>query len=252
MAGVIKAGRTGGPATRVGGVDLGDFLAEGRQVLAAARAQAERIVADARAEAERMKSGASEAGYEAGYQQGLVKGQADGHEEALERATATFEAQHVQLASACESLFREVDRRKDELLRAAHRDMVTLAVAIAERVVKRIGLLDRHAASANLLAVTELVGEATDLIVEANPVDAETLETFAQDLVAHRSELRHVEVKTNEAVEPGGCIVGTRSGRIDASLDTQLKRIAEELVPDPVGTSTDEDADGEASNASPD
>lgn len=231
MAGVIKASQLRGGADGGKVFQLGDFVAEGRQLIEAAQAKADQILADARAEAERTKQASHEQGREEGFAQGIEEGREQGRAEAREQAKQDFEARHVQMASACESLFRDVDRHKRELLLASHRDLIVLAVAIAERVTKRIGLLDRQAVTDNLTAVIDLVGQSSDLIVEVNPVDAETLELFAPDLVARRNELKHVEVIASEAVEPGGCLLRTRGGLVDATLQAQLDRIAEELVP---------------------
>jgi len=231
MAGVIKQdrmSRPGGPPRRF---SLGDFVEEGRQIVAAAREQARTLLAEARCTAEVLREQVRREAYDAGYQAGLAEGRAAGHQEALEKASMDFASRQMQLVSACESIFREVDRLKQELLLSAHRDLVSLAVAIAERVTKRIGRIDRRAVTDNLAAVIDRVGEWTDVLVEVNPVDARTLELFVPEFMAARGDLKHVDVRVNEAVAPGGCIVRTRAGRIDATLDTQLERIAEELLP---------------------
>jgi len=251
VAGVIKAEQSPRLGRSHGGFSLSDFAEEGRQLLEAVRARAEKMTAEAEAEAKRLQQEARGHGYEVGYQEGLAEGRAAGHAEAMEKASAEFEARLVQLASACESLFREVDRRKAEQLLAGHRDLVVLALAIAERVVRRIGLIDRQAAVENLRAVIDLVGQTSDMVVEVNPVDAETLERFAPELMARRSDLKHVEVRSNEAVNPGGCVVTTRGGQIDATLETQLTRIAQELVPG-LATPGEEQGPGDAGQAEPD
>lgn len=228
---IIKPNQAVRPSQRVSGYDLGDFVIEGQQIVAAARAKAEQMVAEARAEAERIRGESHRRALDEGYQDGLAQGREAGHREAFEVAKAEFEAKQVQLAAACESLFREVDRRKREMLLSAHRDLIILAINIAERVTKRIGLIDPQAARENLQGVIDLVGGSSDMIVEVNPVDAETLETFAGELVAKRGRLKHVVVTADDRIEPGGCVVKTRGGRIDATLATQLDRIAQELVP---------------------
>jgi len=231
VAGVIKAEEAHRPGCRHGEFSLGDFALEGRQIVAAARARAEQMVEEARGVGARVRQEAHQQGYERGHQKGLEEGRAAGRQEALEKVSAEFEARLVQLASACESQFREVDRHKRELLLASHRDLVALAVAIAERVTKRIGRVDRQTVTDNLLGVIDLVGQTSDMVVEVNPVDAETLQQFASDLVARRGDLKHMEVRPDDGVHPGGCVVKTRGGQIDATLETQLARIAQELVP---------------------
>ncbi len=251
MAGVIKASQISAGTGEAAVFNLEDFVLEGRQLIEAAQAKADKILEEARAEAERLKQNGRQQGHDEGFGQGLEEGRAQGHAEALEQAKAEFEARHVQMASACESLFREVDRRKRELLVASHRDLIVLAIAIAERVTKRVGLVDRQTVTENLSGVIDLVGQASDLVVEVNPMDAETLERFAPDLVARRNELQHVEVLANESVEPGGCLLRTRGGLVDATLQAQVDRIAKELVPGVETRRTDPtDASGDAEASS--
>jgi flagellar biosynthesis/type III secretory pathway protein FliH len=233
VATIIKAEHAPRLGSRPEGLHLGDFLAEGQQIVAAARAKAETIIAEAKLKAERLGREAQRKGYETGYQKGSEEGRQAGERQAMDKANAEFQAQHVQLASACEAIFREVDRQKRELLLAAHRDLLLLAVTIAERVTKRLGVIDGRTVTENMLSVIDRIGECTDLVVEVSPRDSETLKRFAPDLIARRSSLKHVEVKVNDAIAPGGCLVRTQGGWIDATLDTQIRRIAAELVPDP-------------------
>ncbi len=236
MPGVIKSGQ---PLHRSKAdpqqFSLGDFILEGQQILAVARTKAEALVAEARraadAHTQRITQEAHRKGHEAGFARGLEEGRQAGHREALAKATAEFQARHIQIASACEAIFREVDRTKAELMRAAHRDLLELGVVVAERVTKRIGLVDPHTVTDNLRAVIDRIGGSTDLVVETNPADAQTVRDFAPELLKGRTELKHVEVKENAAVGPGGCLVHSRGGRIDATIETQLQRIAEELIP---------------------
>ncbi len=153
------------------------------------------------------------------------------HREALASASADFQTRQAHLASACEAMLRQIDEQKRDFMAAAQRDLIVLSIAIAGRIAKRIGLIDREAVTENLISVINRVGECSDVVVEVHPLDAETLERFAPEMVAHRSGLRHVEVRVNASIEPGGCVVRTRDGRIDATLAVQLDRIARELVP---------------------
>ena len=65
------------------------------------------------------------------------------------------------------------------------------------------------------------------------------------DANTHRAEFRgleHVHLVDDASVTPGGCVVTSGQGVIDAQIDTQLRRIVELLVPDSAHA---EDAPGE-------
>ena len=56
------------------------------------------------------------------------------------------------------------------------------------------------------------------------------LNHFVPELLAKLRSIEDVQIVPDEAVSPGGCIVRFGAGQIDATLETQLRRIADELL----------------------
>ena len=115
----------------------------------------------------------------------------------------------------------------------ARTDAIRLAIAIARRVVKRVTALPEVASAVavdNAAEALEIVGRQTDVALHVNPADFDAITAFAAGLVESGRESRHVRLVADPSVAPGGCLLTTAEGRVDASLEKQVDRIAEWLV----------------------
>ncbi len=228
---------------RLQSFNLNDIEAEGRRTMAAARKQAETVLSGAHAEAARIREAAGCGGREEGFAQGLEEGRRAGQEEAFRQAAARFAEQQAGVVEACRRAITEFNEQKSRLHAAARADVLKLAVTIARRVVKCVEAvrpLAEAAAAANAAEALELIGPQTDAVVRVNPADRQAIETFAATVLQAAQEGRHVTVLADESVAPGGCILTTAEGQVDATLDKQVDRIAELLIGDVAGTAGSE------------
>lgn len=212
-------------------VNVADHLAEAKLQLASARDEARRMLREAQAAAARIVEGASQQGYEAGFRRGYEAGQQRGREDAFATATERFESDQTSTLSALRALIDDFEARKRDLFISARQDVVRFAARLAEKVTRRVGAVHPESALANLEAALHVVEKATDIVVHVNPGDREVIETFARSLTARLGEAHHLTVIADEAVAAGGCRVTTREIEVDATLDTQIARIVELMVP---------------------
>ncbi len=230
MGTVIKASGAGRIKRNLQTFALKDHMAEAHRVIADAHGRAEELMQEARKDAERMKQDARRLGYTNGYAMGLDKGREKGHEEAFKTAKANFIEQQQPLIGALQTVSDTFESRIDNLIDRARRDVLILAVAIAERVTKRVGILDTDAAAANAeAAIRSCVGES-DLVIHVNPRDAENMRIYASKIVEQLAGKRHIRFAEDENIEPGGAIVESAATRVDATLATQFKHAAEILL----------------------
>lgn len=228
---VIKAPEAQRQAGRLTVFSFSDIQAEAEAIIERARAQAEQAAAAIREASVKRAAELYEQRRRQGYEEGLAAGLEAGKAEALAEAQQTFQARHATLAAAMGEAVARFDAQKEAWLSAVHRDAVELVMEIARRVVRRIGKADRDAAVESLRQVIERVGHGRDIAVRLSPADVEAVRTFAETLAADCEQWRHVRLIADKAVEPGGCVVETGPGTVDATLAKQLDRIAAELVP---------------------
>lgn len=230
MSTVIKPGQNVHLVNRLTTLDLADHLAEARKLVADARGEARDILAQARREAAVAFEAAKEKGHAAGFDQGRQAGLEAGLAQALEEARERFEGEIGHVRDTLTTLVTELEHRKRDLLIAARHDVLEFAVTLARRVARRVGELDRSAATANLEEALGLVSSKTDLTVRVNPLDGEAMRRFAEVQSQSLENLAHLRVVEDPEVTPGGCKVSTAATQIDAGIDTQMDEIVRLLL----------------------
>jgi flagellar assembly protein FliH len=227
---VIKAGSL--PRQESAGLrklNLQDVRAEAQAMIDDARKRADEFLQIARAEAEQVKEQARKQGYEAGFEQGRQAGEQSGYDEAFNKAREQFAQQQENLVSSFQNAIDAVNADREAWQAAARQDLVELAMAIARRVVGHVGEQEKETVLANLEKTVQLIGARSNVTVTVNPADAEAAKLFARSLVEMREQWQSIEVVEETDISPGGCRICWGDGSADATLETQLDRIAHEL-----------------------
>ncbi len=151
-----------------------------------------------------------QAGYEQGRAQGFEAGQIDAH------------AQAAQLTALAAS-FKEALAGVEHLLAD---DLATLALDIAQQVVRHHVQHDPAAliaAAREILAAEPALAGAPYLLV--NPADLPVVEAYLKDEL----DALGWSVRTEPAIERGGCSAHAATGEVDATLTTRWERVAAAL-----------------------
>lgn len=160
-----------------------------------------------------------------------ARGRADGVGDVEATATARVEAMTAQLGSAIHSLAAV----RDVLMRRSERDLVRLAVAIAERVLRREIDVDRDQLVVMARAAIDRLGNQTAATIHLNPVDLENVRAGqGQELGTS------VNLLADASVPRGGCVVRSSVGAIDTGIDAQMTEVSRALL----GDATDDEPGG--------
>jgi len=217
MSTIIK---TSSPNARLrpAAVDLADLAARADPQRDWLRGEAARIIATAKQEAEQIR------------RQAAAQGRREGQQAAREELERRHAEAWATLLPAFSEVVEEVRRAKQAWLAHWEKSAVGLAVAIAERVVRR-ALADHPEVPLTLVREALELAAGNDRIrVCLNPTDHRSLGSEVETLARELSGLGPVEVTADAAISPGGCRVETRFGTIDQQFETQLARIEEELT----------------------
>lgn len=213
-------------------LDLGDLASQGRQLSAAAQARADRIIADAKAERDRILAGA----YEAGYGKGLEEGRAAGRKEGCKagEATALSECRDrlSKLDAAWSASLASFESGRDNLLQSARADFLSLALRVAERVVKRRIECDPSVVIDQVASAMTQVSRPTGIQVSLHPDDIPLVQAAMPEMGKTLAAARHATLTPDGALQRGCCIVRSEGGgEVDASISTQLARITDAILP---------------------
>jgi flagellar assembly protein FliH len=170
--------------------------------------------ASAEERAAAMQAEAEHNGFEAGVERGLAEARAR-----VERALAA-------VASAERAMAEMHDRYVEEAEAAA----VDLAFQIAEKVIAATVASDREAVLGVVSGALLRTTDRDHLVLEVNPGDFELVRDSASELAARLGGINRMEVVSERRVEPGGCVVRTEAGEIDARVSSQLERVRQLLA----------------------
>jgi flagellar assembly protein FliH len=219
-----------------------DLEGQARAVLARADEQAQQILRQAQADGRQQAEQAAQQAHATGLEEGRREGQ---RQIRIEARAAIVEEERERVGRLVQALttgLAEFERNKRRLIGVAEAGLIELALAIARRVCKLLVEGSPEAARANARHVLKAVEHDGDLELRVNPADHDTLREVAGEVLRCGAELEHVQVTADAAVERGGCILSTPDGQIDASIETQLQRVAEAILegvqPPPSATTT--------------
>jgi flagellar assembly protein FliH len=217
LSSVLKAPTPGtGAAARV--FDLRPIEERAQEILASAR----RTLAEARAEADRLREAARAEGRELGRLDGLELGRREGLAQGLAAAD--------QLRLTLSHVLRELELHRRQLEADAEQHLVHLAVRIAERVVKAHVRVDPETVRRNVAAAAELVAAGDRVQLVLAPSEVETVQGFLPDLAGAFQAAAHLSLVADERLQPGGCLLRTAGGLVDAQIQTQLEEIERQLT----------------------
>lgn len=174
-----------------------------------ARAEARRILADAAREAEELRERAARESQElreAAYQEGLE--------------SALAELNQILL---------EAHERRDAALSGAERDVLRLAVKLAEKIIGREIERDDAALADIVSTALRHARQQESLTVRVNPADLPRVQAH-RELLDPSGRARFIDLVADPRVGHGGCVIEGESGTVDARLDTQLRVLERALL----------------------
>jgi flagellar assembly protein FliH len=226
---VIKAEQ----APQLGAFSMADIERQAKATIIAARLRAERLIQAAQEEAENLKRQAHAQALVDGKKEGIAKGLEEGKKLGRDEALNEQRQALAQALTAMTQAADELNASRLHLESEARTAVIQLAIAIAERVTKRRGTLDPTLAQANVDEALRLVVTGTDIRIAIHPSQKDTLADTLPRLQAEWSQFKHIDLIADGTLTPGGCRIFTQSGQIDADLNLQLQKIAEDLLPTP-------------------
>ena len=156
-------------------------------------------------------------GYNVGFEQGHAAGMA-----AAQESTA-------QSVARLAALVADVQQNHAAFFRAAERQVVDLALQIAQKVVEReIENIPDMAVNVIRAALDEMDAR-TATRVRVNPADAELLRRRWTQVVPPGIAAERIELQPDERVQSGGAIIETTHGQVDAQLESKLEQLGNAL-----------------------
>jgi flagellar assembly protein FliH len=208
---------TGRPAQPVA-FSFADMRGQADDYLGSVRSEAAKIVQQAHKQAEVIRHDAEVAGRKAA-------------EAAVERILDEKVGKRMAtLIPALELLVRQINDTKGELQNHWERSALKVSTAIAERIIRRELKHDPQITLDSIADALRLAAGSAEITLHISPTDYENLGSQVERLATTLCQLSPSQIVADAAITAGGCRVETRFGEIDQQIESQLRRIEEDLA----------------------
>ena len=144
------------------------------------------------------------------------------YKETLQSAKGEIE----HLRNEGQNLLKELFRVKREALTQAHKEIMNLALDLAEKVIRYQASIDTELLKTQVIeAIKKATSESDRVQVYVNPQDLQILEANVPKLQKLFPSGVEIIPLAKESVNPGSCIVETKSGQLDANFSTQINTL---------------------------
>jgi len=191
------------------------------------RQQTREMLASAEAEAEALRRTAHAEGFSAGRNEGMLRVDSQmavvADRTAQERLRTTLPA----MQAAAEMLRQERDR----WLSAWEATAVRMSIAVAEKLIRHELKVNPELSTGMISAALELAIGSPQIRLKLHPDDLRRLGDNAEEVARSITSCGQATLVPDASITPGGCLIETQHGVIDARIESQLERIAAELLP---------------------
>jgi flagellar assembly protein FliH len=195
-----------------------DMRGRADEYLESVRREASKIVQAAHRQAEQIRRQAEIEGRKAA-------------EAAVERVLDEKVARRMDtLLPALEQLAQQINDAKGELQAHWERSALNVCTAIAKRIIHREIAREPQITLDLIADALRLAAGSTEIKLHVNPTDYENLGSQVDRLAKTLCQLAPTDVMADPEISAGGCRVVTKFGEIDQQIESQLRRIEDDLA----------------------
>ncbi len=154
--------------------------------------------------------------------EGLAKGTEEGFESGKAEVDRLIELLHNIINTAIS--------KRAEIIEESETQLVNLVLLIAKKVVKVISENQKNVVVNNVIQALRKMKTRGDVAIKVNLADVKLTSEHIKDFMRMVENVRSVTVLEDSTVDPGGCIIETDFGQIDARISSQLHEIEERIL----------------------
>jgi len=198
-----------------------DVASRAKQYIDTVREQAQQLLQDSRLECTRIQAHAKE--------EGTRQGESQVERLAMQMASQIAEKRVQEVANNVKSLCVDLETATQQWLRQWQHETITFAIGIAEKLLQDSLESDPSILISWIEDSVRLIQGQRQILLRIHPEDAQRLSSALSELVDDMKPSVEIQVVEDIAVGKFGVILQTPDTTIDRSLQTQLKRLMEEL-----------------------
>jgi flagellar biosynthesis/type III secretory pathway protein FliH len=138
--------------------------------------------------------------------------------------------QRAEVANLQNGLFTALRQSVPNVVQECQEALIALSIEVAQKLVAGIPITSDMVEGSIKEALSELE-EKTDLTILLNPADMELLDRYNSVPRDEWTQQDRIQIQASPEVTPGGCVIQTRFGTLDARRETKLALLQKSLQP---------------------
>lgn len=159
----------------------------------------------------------------------------ESYEKGFEEGKRQAERGLGNVFKALRDAVEELAGMREYILRESEEDLLKLAAMIARKVIHQEIATDRVILANVVSAAVSSASERDEIVIRLNPEDHRLVSAHKHLYLNGCGDERLVEIKADDTIAPGGCVVDTLMGEIDARTDAQVDEIFRRLLEEKTG-----------------
>ncbi len=189
-----------------------------------AETQAQNITEDARENAARIGEEAQKKAEEI-----IAEARRNAFDEGRDTGFKTGEEEVKRLIERLHEILNSAIDERRKILESTERQLIDLVLLVARKVVKVISENEKKVVIENVREALKKVKGETQITIKVNTRDMDLVSKHKKEFISAVESLKQVMVEEDSRVDPGGCIITTSFGDIDARIQNQLHIIEESI-----------------------
>ncbi|MEW6379322.1 MAG: FliH/SctL family protein [bacterium] len=187
--------------------------------------QREEILGAARQEAGKIREEAFQQGLSQGLAQGLAQGLSQGREEGRKECRKEIRDRLLPLEDTLKRLINRIEQVQQIILTKQEQEIIQLCIEMARKIIHTEISQNREIILANLREGLKFVGNHKVTGIKLNPRDLDRIHQAQEEISQSFLNLDGVSLEGDPGILPGGCLIQTDLGYVDASMETQLRAL---------------------------
>ena len=187
---------------------------EAEKIIAGAKEKAKQIEDDSLAAFENERKEAEERGRLAGREAGFIEGKEE----------------VARLVERTQTILERAQDKRAEILVETERQIIDLVLLISRKVIKTISENQRNIVFSNAGEALRKVKGRGNIIIKVNMLDLKLTTEHKKDFINMVEGAKSLQILEDTTVDPGGCVIETDYGEIDARISSQLAELEQKIL----------------------
>ncbi|GHV89530.1 flagellar assembly protein FliH [Spirochaetia bacterium] len=188
--------------------------AEAEKILAGAKQKAAELEEESRATIEAVRKEAEEQGRSAGREEGFAEGKAEAD----------------RLVERVQTVLERAQSQREEILQETEQQIVDLVLLMTRKVIKIISETQKDVVRSNVTQALRKVKGRGNILIRVNMADVKLTTEHINSFIQKMEGVKGIQVAEDSTVDPGGCIIETDFGEIDARISSQLAELETKIL----------------------